>query len=668
MDGSTLGAAIALTKKTTGELQNQIDEKLTAPQTAGTSGQVLVSDGNGGQVWGAIGQGNIIVDSTLSVSGAAADAAIVGNLKSDLTSISEDVEGSTITQNAIRVNPLNIVLNGTAYTSSGSYHTYYIEVKKGRSYTFTITYSGNAYYFRFAFSSSVPANGISATFIEEINTSTKPYIYTYTPSENGYLSVSVTTSCNISNCTGSAIGGGLVERVTDTEAEIVNIFNEIEVTNGKVSENTTNIENLINLNRPDDIFTADNFVQGTMYNGTLQKSSTTCITSTDVYIVRQDILLGAFISQANTDNTTWKVRFSFFNSNSGFISQTAYSYYNGNFTADIPATAATFRVSLSLYEGSTNPDITPADYTSARLVGLRFVYKQKYATEEEVGVIPQTLEKYDYHGEKLTFKPYQIAFENHMRITNITSINGSAVFGDYLFTAKNQMDKIAINNMKTKTAVGVITMTAVNTYHCNNINFGNEKYDNNDPFPLLYVSMENSAEHKAVVLRIQESNEEYSASIVQTITYPDNITAGMYYQNCYIDKENNYLYISGSNTESFVAGDGKKIIFKRYSLPLLSAGDVQLTNADILGQFEFDLLTAPQGGFITNNRLFQAYGYGSGADQTKRICMIDLLRGVLATNILISAYGYNTEPESVFMWDNGLYMMNANGYVIKIYT
>lgn len=90
MDSSTLGAAIALTKKTTGELQNQIDEKLTAPQTAGTSGQVLVSDGNGGQVWGAIGQGDIIVDSTLSVSGAAADAAIVGNLKNDFNVLVDD--------------------------------------------------------------------------------------------------------------------------------------------------------------------------------------------------------------------------------------------------------------------------------------------------------------------------------------------------------------------------------------------------------------------------------------------------------------------------------------------------------------------------------------------------------------------------------------------------
>lgn len=61
-----------------------IGEKLDAPETAGTSGQVLVSDGEGGQVWGDIEAGEVVIDNTLSVSGAAADAKKAGDEISDL--------------------------------------------------------------------------------------------------------------------------------------------------------------------------------------------------------------------------------------------------------------------------------------------------------------------------------------------------------------------------------------------------------------------------------------------------------------------------------------------------------------------------------------------------------------------------------------------------------
>lgn len=474
---------------------------------------------------------------------------------------------------------------------------------------------------------------------------------------------------NITQETGYVLDRSLQSANAAAPADIVgDIQEDLSDALNAISQNAENIKNIINLNRPDDVFTLGNFVGGTMYNGVLQPSNKKCITSTDSFDLMQSILLGAFISQANTDGTTWKIRFSFFDRNRTYISQVGYGDYNGEFTDVIPATAATFRVSLSLYEGSTNPDITPDDYTSARLVGLRFMYKQTYATEEEIGAIPQNLTQYDYYGDRIDIRPKKIAFKNYLTVSGISSVNGSAVYGDYLFTAKDKMDKIAITNMKTKTSVQVISMTAVNSYHCNNINFGNEKYDIDDPFPLLYVSMENASEHKAVVLRITESGGTYSATEVQTITYPDNATAGMYYQNCYVDAENSYLYISGASLNSFVKGNGNKLVFKKYNLPLLSAGNVQLTNADVLSSFEMEMITSPQGGFILGNKLIQSFGYGSGTDQTKHICMIDLNLGGLATDIRLDKYGITKEQESVFMWDGGLYMMDTSYKVTRVYV
>lgn len=39
----------------------------------------------------------------------------------------------------------------------------------------------------------------------------------------------------------------------------------------------------------------------------------------------------------------------------------------------------------------------------------------------------------------------------------------------------------------------------------------------------------------------------------------------------------------------------------------------------------------------------------------------------IVTNIKISDIGYSTEPESVFIWEKGLYMMNVSGEIHRIY-
>ena len=76
------------------------DTKLDAPTTAGTSGQVLTSDGNGGQVWATVGSGSIVVDDTLSVEGAAADAKATGEAVSDLLSAISNLDNAVETLEA----------------------------------------------------------------------------------------------------------------------------------------------------------------------------------------------------------------------------------------------------------------------------------------------------------------------------------------------------------------------------------------------------------------------------------------------------------------------------------------------------------------------------------------------------------------------------------------
>ena len=127
-------SADKLTSDVLSAISSLDSEKLDAPSTAGTSGQVLVSDGNGGQVWGTAGTGSITVDGTLSVSGAAADAAATGEVKHLADSTSKIYVGKNI------ANPAKFYSNGYPYSNgsmasaSNYYTTDYIPVENGKTY------------------------------------------------------------------------------------------------------------------------------------------------------------------------------------------------------------------------------------------------------------------------------------------------------------------------------------------------------------------------------------------------------------------------------------------------------------------------------------------------------------------------------------------------------
>lgn len=282
--------------------------------------------------------------------------------------------------------------------------------------------------------------------------------------------------------------------------------------------------------------------------------------------------------------------------------------------------------------------------------------------------IPSRLTKYAYKGEPISVG-HKIAYEQYMTISTETNavVQGSTVYGKYLFVTYNTLPMISIYDMETKSHVANISMEAVSTYHCNNINFGSKKYDSSDYFPLLYISMENQAEHKCLVYRITENNGAYNATLVQTITYPSPAEANMYYPNCVIDSTNNLLCVMGYSTNSYIASESSSIKYNVYELPTLNDGNVQLNQADAIRSGSVKSISATQGAFIQGDNIIQVYGGPSFGDGSIYLGQISISASKYITLIRLNDIGITSEPESVFIYNGDLYILFVNKDVYRVF-
>ena len=439
-----------------------------------------------------------------------------------------------------------------------------------------------------------------------------------------------------------------------------------------------------------EVFDPGKWVQGSIYEGVLLTSNMKCITYSEFFYCGDADFLK--LIRKNTDGTRWNIRITFYDNNFIFLSQVGYS------EIDIfkkPQNATYCKVSISLLDGSNNPDISPSDYTDNRIIEFSLhstsVYKAIRNVREDSSKIredmsnledmvdtiknngiPSGIQNGYYSGAKITVKKNAIAYEKYMQIDGALfggqPIQGCAQYNDLLFVTCNTMAIMAIFDLQAKALVTTIAFSPVSTYHCNSMNFGAEKYADDDEFPLLYISMENIAEHKMIALRIVKSSDGiYSGEIKQTITYPAPSESTQYYPNGSLDNENGYLFVKGYILNNYVAGSGNKIRVRKWAMPTLSEGDVTLSIADALQVFDVPALTATQGEIVNNGKLLGCYGADWAGDKSIHLAMIDPDQQKMVTDIKLSDIGYKQEPEAIFTWKDCLYIVDVYGSVNKIY-
>ncbi len=262
------------------------------------------------------------------------------------------------------------------------------------------------------------------------------------------------------------------------------------------------------------------------------------------------------------------------------------------------------------------------------------------------------------------------------------------VFGDFLF----RFDAVGTCSVYDKTSGDEISSFRIDKYdllriHSNSVSFGNEYYDENDEFPLLYTNVYNSyqtsedrLEGVCGVYRITRSGSVFASSLVQVIkigftenvllwkSYPGK-TDVRPYGNFAVDKD-------GSTLWAFTMRDKEKTTrYFSFALPKLKDGVycekygcsvVTLEETDVRSSFDAPYSNFLQGACFADGLLYSTEGFTDSVSAPAKMQIIDVKNKEVYAVLDFYSYGMRTEPEFISVCGGRTYYADAAGNVFLL--
>lgn len=235
---------------------------------------------------------------------------------------------------------------------------------------------------------------------------------------------------------------------------------------------------------------------------------------------------------------------------------------------------------------------------------------------------------------------------------------GGAVYVNYFFQFHTGNSYIQVYSLgATINLVQTITLTENVNNHAGSGGFGT-KYDENDPFPLLYIgSMD---ERKVYVYRLTGALPNLAIQLHQTITLPP-ATELMYLPNIAIDAVSNELIVFGYTKDTWRDGTGNKSVISYFDIPPTS-GDQTVSASDEKARYYLPFIYAMQGACVHNGKLYLLWGniataLGGG--------LIVFHKGVIESSVDFAAVG-RYEPEAIGIYNDALYVSTQSGRMVKL--
>lgn len=267
---------------------------------------------------------------------------------------------------------------------------------------------------------------------------------------------------------------------------------------------------------------------------------------------------------------------------------------------------------------------------------------------------------FEGHTFSVTHENFRITKINHIKkivdISSYSNYQGGTCFRNYYLLCSNNFECILIYDTDTMKVAHTIYTGMTNTdYHCNTLFFGSSFYSSVDKFPILYISMENV--NQTIGFHIYEKGGVFSIEKIQTITLKFNDSNRLYYPNSYYDYEHDLLYYSGYTKKgSYRKADDNLLRYHVFSMPDYRLQEVELdVKDDALDTFDLPSETAAQGGFISENYLYQTFSFNKKNDPLNcpKFRVIDLKNKSLLHDFQdIGQYGQYDEFENVAVTDD----------------
>lgn len=223
--------------------------------------------------------------------------------------------------------------------------------------------------------------------------------------------------------------------------------------------------------------------------------------------------------------------------------------------------------------------------------------------------------------------------------------------------------------------------------HSNSVAFGNEFFDEQDEFPLLYTNIYNNYANNddklkgvCLVYRLQRNERNFTTTLVQIIQIgfveDENLwkSAGEKddvrpYGNFVVDAEQGVLYAftMRDNTDS--------TRYFSFELPKVNQGKmcekynvrkVVLNQDDIMQYFDCDYHRYVQGACCHKGKIYSLEGFTDSKENPPAIRIVDTKSGKEITVKRFEEYGINIEPEMIDFENDVCYYTDHNGNMYKL--
>ena len=301
------------------------------------------------------------------------------------------------------------------------------------------------------------------------------------------------------------------------------------------------------------------------------------------------------------------------------------------------------------------------------------IHPTKKGAGQMAEIVFQAINNNTGEGWKGTFSKFKLKDVGALQSDQKQGYQGMCIYEDWLLSLQNKgyATLYKLPSLEKKTVTFKLGCFG-DTNHANVAAFGVEKFDENDPLPLVYVSQayKNVVNGEKDVCYVERLTLDGKAETVQRIVLDDPKHLYGYALQWTIDHQRRHLIGLGNTVSN--NGEGNRFRIMVFSIPHLSDGKVvHLTADDAIENYliqdtdsRYPSKVVGQGACVWNDCLLMPTGFGE-EDAPSIIYVLDLKTRKLR-NILDLSKTLKNEMEDIDFYQGDAYIQTNGRGVVKL--